>query len=182
MNRIVVAFPAEAQRARVCEILEGAGIPVRLACRGGAEAIRKVREMGGGIVLCSFHLPDMTAADLAYDVCGEALVLVAAPPEQLSFCTGDTFRLPTPLSRSELAASVRMLMQLDEQRARAVVPQRTEDERRLVQQAKELLMGRYHITEEEAHRYIQQRSMASGRKMADTARQVLEMGAPLPLE
>ena len=45
----------------------------------------------------------------------------------------------------------------------------------LEQQAKELLMDRNHLSEEEAHRYIQKCSMDSGTNMVETAQMVLSM-------
>ena len=42
-------------------------------------------------------------------------------------------------------------------------------------QAKELLMDRNHLSEEEAHRYIQKCSMDSGTNMVETAQMVLSM-------
>ena len=41
--------------------------------------------------------------------------------------------------------------------------------------AKELLMVRNHMTEEEAHRYLQKTSMDSGTNLVETAQMVLSM-------
>ena len=43
-----------------------------------------------------------------------------------------------------------------------------------MEQAKAVLMGRDGMTEEQAHRFLQKRSMDHGARLADTARQVLE--------
>ena len=52
---------------------------------------------------------------------------------------------------------------------------RSEEELALLKAAKELLMERNHMTEEEAHRYIQKCSMDSGTGMVETAQMVLTM-------
>ena len=44
-----------------------------------------------------------------------------------------------------------------------------------VDEAKKLLIERNHMTEEEAHRYIQKCSMDSGTNMAEMAQMVLSM-------
>ncbi len=50
---------------------------------------------------------------------------------------------------------------------------RSEADQRAIRQAKELLMERNRLTEEGAHRYLQKRSMETGRTMAESARMVL---------
>ena len=44
-----------------------------------------------------------------------------------------------------------------------------------IKDAKELLMVRNHMTEEEAHRYLQKTSMDSGTNLVETAQMVLSM-------
>ncbi len=51
---------------------------------------------------------------------------------------------------------------------------RTQEERALVERAKEVLMAQSGMTEEQAHRFLQKRSMNRGARLADTARRVLE--------
>ena len=43
-----------------------------------------------------------------------------------------------------------------------------------MEQAKAVLMGRDGMTEEQAHRFLQKRSMDQGTRLADTARRVLD--------
>ena len=59
----------------------------------------------------------------------------------------------------------------ERQRPRA----RSEQEEGLIKEAKELLMNRNHMTEEEAHRYLQKCSMDSGTNLVEEAQMVLAM-------
>ena len=52
---------------------------------------------------------------------------------------------------------------------------RSEEEKRILLEAKSLLMERNHMSEEEAHRYIQKCSMDSGTNLMETARMVLSL-------
>lgn len=172
MIRTVTAFYRPDTLEAVCSMLERSGIPVRFRCRTGAEAIRAVKKMGGGVVICAYKLPDMTADELAFELRGEAMVLVVAKPAQLDLCeAADIFKIPAPVRTGELCGSVNMLLQLSEQRSR--IPRRSSEEAELVSRAKELLMSRNSMTEEEAHRFLQRRSMETSSKMADTARLIL---------
>ncbi|MDE7269116.1 MAG: ANTAR domain-containing protein, partial [Acetatifactor sp.] len=52
---------------------------------------------------------------------------------------------------------------------------RSAEEDALIRAAKELLMARNHMDEEEAHRYLQKCSMDSGTNLVETAQMVLAM-------
>ena len=52
MIRTVVAIENERLAAAVCAALDRGGIPIRDRCRTGAEAIRTVKSMGGGVIVC----------------------------------------------------------------------------------------------------------------------------------
>lgn len=175
MERIIVAFDNENNRKRISDMLESSGIGVRYNCRSGAEAIRAVKKMGGGIIICGYKLPEMTVSDLAYDLSGQAMILAIAPLQQLQLCPNDNiFKLPTPFSKAGLISSVRMLLQIDQKHYKVSPPRRTEKETSEINKAKELLMSRNGMTEEEAHRFIQRRSMDTGAKAVDTARLIIE--------
>ena len=49
------------------------------------------------------------------------------------------------------------------------------DEQEMIAEAKALLMERNNMTEEEAHRYIQKRSMDNGTGLTETAQMILSL-------
>ena len=55
------------------------------------------------------------------------------------------------------------------------VKKRTESDKKVITAAKELLMERNNMTENEAHRYIQKISMDSATNMAETAQMIIEL-------
>ena len=52
---------------------------------------------------------------------------------------------------------------------------RSENDRKVITTAKELLMERNQMTEDEAHHYIQKLSMDSATNMVETAEMILEL-------
>ena len=50
---------------------------------------------------------------------------------------------------------------------------RSKNDRKRIEEAKQVLMERNHMTEEEAHRYLQKTSMDSGTNMVETAQMIL---------
>jgi response regulator NasT len=85
----------------------------------------------------------------------------------------DIFRLPAPVSKSSLCASIEMLYQANRRLNKYIKPRRNEEEKAVVEEAKKLLMERNGMTEEQAHRYIQKQSMDGGTRMIQTARLIL---------
>ena len=53
--------------------------------------------------------------------------------------------------------------------------QRTEEEKEIINNAKALIMVRNGMTEEEAHKYIQKRSMDNGVDIVETAQMILSL-------
>lgn len=175
MIRTVIALGGGEHADAICSALEQHGVEVRYRCRTGAEVIRAVRKMGGGVVLCPFKLPDMTADALYADLDGIATLLVIAKPQYLELCESeDLFKLSSPVRMSELIGSVNMLIQMDRMRAARATPKRSAEDQALIARAKTLLMEHNGLSETAAHRYLQRRSMETCSRMEETARIVIE--------
>jgi response regulator NasT len=173
VNRLIVAFEGDKQSDLVRETLEAGGLPPRIVCHTGAEVLRSAHEMGRALVICGYKFPDMSADELAYDLGSSAIVLVVGKNVQLDFCEHEgIFKLPAPFSRSELLTSVSMLMQLAE-KTLISPPRRSAGEEALVGEAKAILM-RSGLTEAEAHRLLQKRSMESGERLVSVAKRIIE--------
>lgn len=173
MNRLIVAFEGDKQCELVRETLTSGGVPPRVVCRTGAEVLRAALGMGRALVICGHKFPDMSADELTYDLGSSAIVLVVGKNVQLDFCEhAGIFKLAAPFSRSELLSSVSMLMQMAE-KALTPPPRRTAGEEALVGEAKAILM-RAGMTEAEAHRLLQRRSMESGERLVSVAKRIVE--------
>ena len=88
------------------------------------------------------------------------------------------FRSSMPLKVHDLINTVDMMTQAIERRKkreRQRPKERSAEEEGTIKEAKELLMNRNHMTEEEAHRYLQKCSMDSGTNLVEEARMVLVM-------
>ncbi len=174
MIRTVVAFATEDARNTISGLLEKSGISVRFSCRTGLEAVRAIKKMGGGVVVCGSRLPDMTADELCFELYESAFFLVVGKPSQLQLCESeDIFKLSTPLRGGELAGSVNMLLQMDERRSRSSLPKRSDMDKDLVMRAKSFVMEKNGMSEDAAYRFIQRRSMETSTPMTEIARLIL---------
>lgn len=174
LESVIVAFESEKSCERIREILESSGTADCVICRSAAEVKRTVSHQRITTVICGFKLPDQTAQDLFEDLPTSCAMLMVAVQGLLDLCQNeDIFRLASPVRRSDLIASVKMLIQMGHRLEKFVRPRRTEEEQAVILRAKELLMDRHGMTEEQAHRFLQKKSMDSGAKLAQTARLVL---------
>lgn len=175
MDRILVAFAHEDAQRRILRLLESGGYTVAGCCYSGADVIRAVRKLEGTAVVCGFRLRDMTASQLAEDLGPDADLLVIASAANLDLCQAENlYKLPVPASRADLYASVEMLLHARRERTRRQPPRRQEEDQKLIRRAKELLMDINRMSEAEAHRFLQKRSMDTGLRLEQTARLVIE--------
>lgn len=174
MEKVIVAFESGKSCERVRDILEGSGTAACIICRSAAEVKRTVSKQRITTVVCGFKLPDESAQALFEDLPPTCAMLMVAVQSLLDLCQNDDiFRLPSPVSRGDLASSVRMLLQMGHRLEKFIRPQRTNEEQAVIGEAKTLLMDRHGMTEEQAHRFLQKKSMDSGAKMVQTAKLVL---------
>lgn len=174
MEKVVVAFESAKSGERIREILESSGTAGCVVCRSADQVRRLVHKQHIGAVVCGYKLSDDVSENLFHDLPDYCSMLLIASQEQLDMLgTEDIFKLAAPVSRGDLTASVRMLIQFSHRLEKFIRPQRSVEERAVIESAKELLMARNGMTEEEAHRFLQKRSMDTGAKMVQTAQLVL---------
>lgn len=105
-------------------------------------------------------------------------MLLVASPAKLQECSiGNIMCLAMPIHSHELISTLgTMMMELARPRkkqGRQPKAQRTEEEQKIINDAKALLMERNHLSESEAHKYIQKLSMDSGNNLVETAEMIL---------
>ena len=172
MDRIVVAFARNASREIICNLIEENGFKPQGSFRSGEEALKAVREMGGGVVVCGCKLPDMSADELAACLNGLGRVLAVSSPSNLSLVTNPAIRcVASPIAPAEFYDALSELLKEIEQPP-AQPPRRSPEDTAIILRAKSVLIQQG-MTEQEAHSHLQQRSMRSRCKLVDVARQVL---------
>ena len=179
MVNIVVAFPRIENAKSIKRILVQSGFSVSAVCTSGAHVLQSANELGDGIVICANQLTDMVYQELYQDLPPNMEMLLVASQ---NVCdqreTADIMCLSMPLKVHELLRTVEMMeynIARNRKKKKAVLRQRSEEEREIIRKAKELLMERNSMTEEEAHRYIQKSSMDSGTGLTETAQMILSI-------
>ena len=104
------------------------------------------------------------------------MLLTAAPDKWMDDLPSGVVGLPSPIKVHDLVNTLEMMTQTLEEEARKrreSVRNEVREEKAVIDQAKALLMERNHMSESEAHRYLQKNSMESGTNMLETAQMVL---------
>lgn len=176
---IIVVFPKIEHAKSVRSILLKSGYTVDAVCSSGAQALRAANDLDSGIIICSFRLSDMVYSELhEYLAPRFDMLLIGSQNQIRERETEDIVTLGTPLKVHELLQTVAMMaeMSVRKKKKRKQKPKvRSEQEKRTMNQAKLLLMERNHFSEEEAHRYLQKRSMENGAGLAETAQMIISL-------
>lgn len=175
MDKVILAFEGEKTTLRVRDILESSGAAECLICHSAAEVRRLVNKQHISVVVCGYKLGDETAEVMSEDLPLSCSVLVLAVQNMLDMIENENvFKLVAPVSRGDLLSSVRMLTQMGRRMEQFTRPKHSDGEKAVIGRAKALLMGRNDMTEEQAHRFLQKKSMDSGVKLPQMAQMILD--------
>ena len=179
MANVIVAFSKPEDAKNIRNILAKNGFSVAAVCTSGAQAINSADELGSGIVVCGARFADMVYEEL-YDCLppGDRMLLGASPGLWNGRAPEDVVCLGLPLKVHDLISTLEMMMEslVRRRRKQRLKPlERSREEQELIKQAKALLMDRNHMTEADAHRYLQKCSMDSGTNMVETAQMIMSL-------
>ena len=181
MSSIIVVFPKKENAANIRNILVRSGVDVAGVYTTGAQVIHCADTLDEGIIVCGYKMPDMLYTELReYLPASFEMLLVASPERWQDNQMAGVIGLPMPLKVFDLVNTMDMMMHSMERRRKKRKEQlknRNQEQQSLVREAKELLMERNQMTEDEAHRYLQKSSMDSGTNMVETAQMVLSIMA-----
>jgi len=194
MRSIIVAFPDTRHISRIKDVLVAGGLHVSgEACSGSMTLCQATTLIGGGVVICGPLFQDMSAGHLQTLLPEEYDMLVLASPGSLNIGyehTEGLYTLSLPLRSQDLLSSVRMLLETRQMASNTLYAKkiqkapdapaappgssRSPEEKRTIERAKAILMNRNQMSEQEAHRFLQKKSMDNGWRLLDTALAVIK--------
>lgn len=179
MTNVIVAFSKPEDAKSIKNVLMRHGFQVVAVCTSGSQTINCLEGLSGGIVVSGYRFEDMLFHEV-HECMNEGFdMLLMASAERLSGnVPSDIVCLSMPLKVHDLIQTLeRMAAALAGKRKkqRLQPKERSDKELQDIGQAKDLLMKRNHMTESEAHRYIQKCSMDNGTNMVETARMILSL-------
>ena len=174
MTNIIVAFSKPEDGKNIKGILVRNGYQVVAVCTSGSLALSAAEGVGSGIVVSGYRFEDMLYDELRqYLPAAFDMLLISSPSRLGGQAPGNVICLPMPLKVHDLISTLEMMVQAQVRIRRKM--KSSSEERRLIDEAKALLMERNNMTESEAHRYIQKCSMDSGTNLVETAQMVISL-------
>ena len=178
MDRIVILFPKMEEGKKIRDVLIRNGYDVATVCTTGAQALNEMNVLDGGILISAYRLSDMFYTEIVECLPSNFDILLLLPKRAVqSYKEEGIMTLTMPLSVFELVNTLHMMLskRYKMKKQREKPKKRSEKEQKIINDAKALLMERNHMTEEEAHRYIQKCSMDNGSSLVENARMVIRL-------
>ena len=184
-TRITVAVHKVQAAKKIKYALQREGYLVDI-CVSSGEVLRRVRAGSLDILLINFDMPDMTGLETAAIIGDENIcsVILLITPEQRMLCVRqiedyDITLHQKPINRIALLSTIDTVLQ-NRHRVQKLSKELFKlkqgmQERKVVEQAKGILMKRKSISEAEAYRRIQKVSMDTRVAMKDVAQKIIEL-------
>lgn len=173
-ENVFIAFDSRKTAVTIAKILIENGNNVAAISKSYAELLEAFNYYHGGIVISGCVFDKKRMDRVAENVSNDFNFIVIGNKMQLEVISGErVFKLSYPLQKNDLICSVDMLLSMDT-KYKPAMPKNENDEK-IILKAKCMLIDMYSMTEEQAHRYMQKKSMDTGRKMAEIAQIILEM-------
>ena len=179
MVNIIVAFPNEENAKNIKNLLSRSGYNVAAVCTTGATALSSAEGLETGILVCGYKFNDMIYTDIKEYLPKNFDMLLVASQDKINFFPGnDIVSVAMPIKVNDFLNTMEMMHQalyrkLKKQKGQPKL--RTDEERKIIDDAKKVLIEKNNMTEPEAHRYIQKTSMDTGNSLLETARMVLDI-------
>lgn len=179
MANIVVAFPKLEDGLSIKNLLVRNGYSVTAVCTSGTKVLSVIDDYNDGIIVCGYKLSDMMFYQLRENAPKEFEMLLLASAQKISeaYCDG-VICVAMPLKAADLVNTVEMLtagIARRKRRQKNMPRQRSPQEQKTIETAKKILMEKHHMSEPEAHKYIQKISMDSGTDMVETAQMIISI-------
>lgn len=169
---VFVAFSQRKTALNVAKIVVANGMHVACVTTGLTELRKHIHAYNNGIIVCGYQFKDDYVVDFFEDVPETMSIVLIGNRAQLEACNNErVFKLAVPLQRVDLVCSLNMIASMWD--CMAAANQRNPKEEKIINRAKDLLIERYSMSEEQAHRYMQKKSMDTGVKLVDIAKIVL---------
>ena len=176
---IIIVFSKIENGKHIKDLLTHNGFAVTAVHTTAAAALKEIYNLEAGLVISSVRLPDMHYREFkecmpsAFD-----MLLIGSAGAISERDSEGILSLTMPLKAYELLQTVQMMLarhQTYSRRKNTRPKPRNQRDQKIIDDAKQLLMERNHMTEEEAHRYLQKSSMNSGTNLVEAAQMVITL-------
>lgn len=181
---ILITLRQQESIDQIRSILTPRGYNIVDTCTSGMQALRVAGMNALDIAIVGFTLSDMPGLTFANDLLSQysCSVLMITPPEQINYVRSnagshDIVCLPRPVTSQAILTSIDLILQYRDRIA--CITKETQklkldlERRSIAEKAKTILMNKLGLSEAEAWRTIQKRSMDTGIPLQEVAETVI---------
>lgn len=168
-NDVFIAFASKKTALAIAKTVISAGYNAAAAVLSAGDLISKLSFYDSGIIICGCRFGDGNINTFIDDIPDSFRIIAIGSPEQLRYCDdGRALTLAVPLNSADLLAYLDML------RTEPQPSRRTPAEEALINRAKRILISSKGMTEAQAHRFLEKKSMDLGRPITEIAEIILK--------
>ena len=178
MASVLISMSNAETAKKIASIIKRSGMLHDInICDTGAEILRIANDRDFGVVICERILRDMNYREIIELMPAFFGTIVLTKDASLEVINSNMVKLILPFRALDLINTVDMITEnfYRSLKKKNEPIRRSNEEKKIVDQAKHMLMDRNGLSEEEAFRYIQKSSMEQGRKMSETAQMILTL-------
>lgn len=179
MGNIVVAMPKIEDARRLAGALRSKGYNVDMVCSKGSEALHCIKSRNCGVLVCGYRLQDMSHIELLEYMPKYFEMILVTSESKLDSCADRAVKITLPLHIPALANEVRNALDRVEKQLnhdKKGPGSRSEADRKIIENAQQVLMNERGLGRIESYRYIQKRSMDSSVSMVQMAERIINGG------
>jgi len=168
MKDIVVVYPVKSTAMAIAALIEKSGFHVSHICALGSSVLELSQQKKSGVIVCPFVMKDMSAADLSESLPVDFDVISLSKNGSEQYM-GNMITLPLPIEKEAFIQTVSVLAS-----SRGGFTKRSADEGDCIAKAKDVLMAVKGMNEGQAHKFLQNESMKTGKKISVVAMNILD--------
>ena len=178
MASVLISMSNAETAKKIASIIKRSGMLHDInICDTGAEILRIANDRDFGVIICERILRDMNYREIIELMPAFFGTIVLTKDASLEVINSNMVKLILPFRALDLINTVDMITEnfYRSLKKKNEPIRRSNEEKKIVDRAKHMLMDRNGFSEEEAFRYIQKSSMEQGRKMSETAQMILTL-------
>lgn len=168
MKDIIVVYPDKKTAMLLRTLIEKSGCHVSHICANGRTALEIAQEKESGVIVCPFFMRDMSSAELAEALPADFDVVALSKNGREQYM-GNMLTVAMPVNAAEFVQTVTILAS-----SSSGFTKRSGSENDYIMKAKQALITVKGMSEMQAHKYLQKLSMNSGKKLLQTAMDILD--------
>ncbi len=166
-NNIIISFSSDKICKNISYILNKNGINYIKICKTGSSLRKCCSYYENGIVLCSPNFVDEITFNIIEDFYEDFIFLLIGSVDKLNIYNNENiYKLYTPVKEEDIINAINISCYKNSEKIKA-------KHTKIIEEAKTLIMLNTHSTEPLAHKYIQKKSMETGKKNIEIAKYII---------